>query len=150
VPAGSYVKAGPEWRRFAQALDRAPASLRTQARVRMAAAARVGVEAAHHRAASILPRHGGLADLVAQTPIVVDLDDIGGVVRVRIFVKGRDPGIDRGKFRHPVYGHRDRWAAETVQPGWFSDPMRELAPEMRSQLTAALHDVVRLIAEEAR
>lgn len=79
---------------------------------------------------------------------------------------GRDPGVTVGKrfnsrgagighsnavlinrtgeFRHPVFGHRDRWVAQRTRggKGWFDDTMRRNAPRVRPDIERAIQDVI--------
>lgn len=48
---------------------------------------------------------------------------------------------DAGILKHPLFGDRDRWFAQPVTPGWFSDPVEEAVPRVRDAIEAAL-DVI--------
>lgn len=84
-----------------------------------------------------LPESGGLADRVAET----HLDGIpyraGDAVGLRIRARAgvvRDPAsIDRGRVRHPTYGHRP-WVIQVVRPGWFRDAAKAVGPDVGRRL----------------
>jgi hypothetical protein len=111
--------------------------------IRAAAAPLVGdVRAA---ALDILPHSGGLAALVASSPIAVRTR-LTGVVGVRIqntrsgASKGgtRDFGTDRGRVAHPVFGRRPL-VHQNVPPGWFSKTLERKAPETLPLVLAAMN-----------
>lgn len=77
---------------------------------------------------------------------------------------GRDPGItirarsgrgrrrkvallDQGVIVHPVYGDREHWIRQTsgMHPGFFDDPARRAAPEIRKQVGQAMATVAKKI-----
>lgn len=97
--------------------------------------------AAKEAAVKGLPSSGGLNDYVA-----------AGQFAVRTRTGARNPGIrlvgkkkghdiratDRGRLRHPVWGH-DWWVTQDIKPGWWTDAMtsdRVLAPVRRDVLDA--------------
>lgn len=46
-------------------------------------------------------------------------------IRVRRSSDGRGPWhLNRGKWRHPYYGNRERWYEQRVTKGWFDDTGR--------------------------
>lgn len=52
--------------------------------------------------------------------------------------------LDAGILAHPLYGNRKRWYNQgepSVQPGWFTGPAQDAAPEVRAALEQALRDV---------
>jgi hypothetical protein len=49
--------------------------------------------------------------------------------------------LDEGRLTHPVYGNRERWVTQAVQPGWFTGPAEAAAPRVRAELEKALADV---------
>lgn len=49
--------------------------------------------------------------------------------------------LDRGRWKHPVHGHRDRWVTQTVPPGWFSRPAAGGAPAARREAAEAIRRV---------
>lgn len=55
---------------------------------------------------------------------------------------------ERGNLRHPLYGNRGRWFNQSIEPGWFSAPLRAQAPQINEQLTEAMQRVAQQIADE--
>jgi len=53
--------------------------------------------------------------------------------------------IDRGILRHPLFGSRDRWFNQKVRPGFFTDPMKRSAPQMKKAIVEALDRIARKI-----
>lgn len=103
------------------------------------------------RAAALreLPKRGGLAQRVAKARLST---------RRR---GGRDPGVrivatgmrqldqmDQGRVKHPVYGHRDRWATQRIPTGWFTDSMKAGAPQVRRELVKTLDELAGKLARK--
>ena len=66
------------------------------------------------------------------------------------FRKRRLNRLDAGILWHPLFGRfprgdpRNRWFEQgepSVQPGWFTGPAEDAAPEVRAELEQALRDV---------
>lgn len=49
--------------------------------------------------------------------------------------------LDAGLLTHPVYGNREVWRTQHVQPGWFTGPAEDAAPQVRTELERALEEV---------
>jgi len=49
--------------------------------------------------------------------------------------------LDAGLLTHPVYGNREVWRTQHVEPGWFTGPAEDAAPQVRAELERALEDV---------
>lgn len=58
--------------------------------------------------------------------------------------------LDAGVLRHPVFGNRQVWVAQKIQPGFWSDPMRAGGPEVREQILGVIADVNAKIASKNR
>lgn len=50
---------------------------------------------------------------------------------------------DLGILTHPVFGDREKWVDQTarVKPGFFTDPCKKAAPDIRAKVLDAMHDV---------
>jgi hypothetical protein len=63
--------------------------------------------------------------------------------------KRRLQRLDDGILWHPLFGRfprrdpRNRWFEQEVQPGWFTGPVEEAAPQVRDAIQQALDEVVR-------
>jgi len=49
--------------------------------------------------------------------------------------------LDSGRLTHPVFGNREVWRTQLVEPGWFTGPAEEAVPRVREELERALRDV---------
>lgn len=49
--------------------------------------------------------------------------------------------LDRGVLDHPLWGDREKWYAQPVEPGWFTGPAQAAAPRVHGELEQALRDV---------
>jgi hypothetical protein len=86
---------------------------------------------------------------------------LSGDMSVKISrLTGRNPGVNiraKGRVRdrhvarlnagilmHPLFGDRERWYAQMLgkgmRPGFFDDPARESAPDVRKAILAAMHE----------
>lgn len=87
-----------------------------------------------------LPKSGGLAERVASQVYGVrtSLASSGG--RVSLVGRGmkelRD--IDRGRLRHPVFGNRGVWRAQSVTPGFASQAAVHRVPKIRLAIAVAM------------
>lgn len=102
--------------------------------------------AAREAAATRLPRRGGLAERVAGSRFSAKTRTAGKNAGVRI-VGASDldlRSMDRGRLRHPVYGHR-RWVNQQIPAGWFSDALEERAPAVRVELVKAIDEVAKTL-----
>lgn len=96
-----------------------------------------------------LPQGGGLNRFVASSRI-------GSRTRTRgrnpaVFLTGKKSGhdlraIDRGRVRHPVFGNRDAWVTQQVEPGWWSRTLSEQAPAIRREVIRAMDEVAEKVA----
>lgn len=105
------------------------------------------IEAARQSALDNLPQRGGLAQQVAETHFAVRTRTSGGNPGVRIVGPSTRhlKDMDRGKLRHPVFGHDDRWVTQAIKPGWWTDALNAHAPEVRVALIAVLDETARRI-----
>lgn len=128
---------------------------RTELRKELNRAMRVGakplIPKARAEALSRLPQAGGLARQVAKEPMRVQTRT-GRDPGVRIVVGKKNGGArsaNRGFIRHPVFGNRERWVTQEVQPGWFDDPIRSGAPAIRKDIERALEDIADQVVRDA-
>lgn len=56
--------------------------------------------------------------------------------------------LDSGLLTHPVYGDREVWKTQEVEPDWFTGPARDAAPQVRAELERALDDVAERAASK--
>jgi hypothetical protein len=76
---------------------------------------------------------------------------------VNVRTNERDPGVaitgqatakarklrslDAGEIHHPLWGDREHWYRQEVQPGWFTGPAEAGGPRVREAIGKALEDV---------
>lgn len=96
--------------------------------------------------AQILPRRGGLAQLVAQSRIATRTRATGNSAGIRIVAENahRLGGLNAGRVRHPVF-NRGKWVTQQVRPGWFTDPIENNAPAIRSGVERVMRDIANKI-----
>lgn len=106
-------------------------------------------------ARSDLPRRGGLADRVAGSKfrtqrqagrapgftMIMRLPKKGGAVDLR--------AMNRGRLRHPVFGNRGTWVTQNVPAGWFEAALAPVKAKVAEDLTAAVRDMARRLADRA-
>lgn len=95
-----------------------------------------------------LPRSGGLNEWVAssviKTSVTTGVRTAGVTLRMR--KSGHDlKSIDAGIARHMVYGNPKVWATTQVKPGFWTEPLKAMKPEV----TAACVLAMRQVAAEA-
>lgn len=100
-----------------------------------------------------LPQRGGLAAQVAREPQRIQVRTGSTTAGVRIVVgknRGGAQQANRGVVRHPVFGNREVFVEQRVTPGWFDDPIKQSAPEIRRDLERALESAADKIVRDAR
>lgn len=103
-------------------------------------------------ARSMLPRRGGLADLVAGAQLNVVEDTAGDRVGVTVTAShGRVSlgPINAGDLRHPVWGTR-RWVGQRVRPGVWDRACETAKQGKDGELREQLQDVARDTASRAQ
>jgi hypothetical protein len=153
------VHLGEEWRRVSLALRDVDKNLPGKLRKSMRDAARPAAEDAKRRVKS-LPVHGakhsGLRRRVASG--VAIQAGAGRGLGVRIVTGMRDPQErnlpryldDSRGWRHPTFGHRDRWVHQDTGGSWFRAPIAEHRPQMTRDLQQVLDDAAETIAAASR
>lgn len=104
--------------------------------IRAAAAPAPAAAKAHAR--QILPKAGGLNDLIANDRVSVRSRLTGKGVGVRITNPKGGTALDEGQLRHPVYRNRTNWVLQRVRPGWFSEPMEQTSPAVTGAVLAVI------------
>lgn len=113
---------------------------------RMRLAAKPLIAQTRKAAREQLPHRGGLAERVATSPQRVVIRTGRRTAGVRIVTTRHDTAsTDRGRLRHPRFGHRDQWFDQSVTPGWWTNTLRRGAPVVRPQVIAAMETVARMV-----
>jgi len=124
--------------------------LRNELNKAMRNGAKTLIPKARAEALARLPQRGGLARQVSKEPARVQTRT-GRDPGVRVVVGKRQGGArsaNRGVIRHPVFGNRERWVDQKVPAGWFDDPMKDSAPEIRKALEQGIEDVAQRVVRE--
>jgi hypothetical protein len=103
-------------------------------------------------ARSMLPRRGGLADIVASAQLDVAQATAGDQVSVTVRATSTRVSlgpINAGDLRHPVYGSR-RWVGQRVRPGVWDRACETAIRGKDSELREQLGDVARDTASRAQ
>lgn len=98
---------------------------------------------------SIIPHRGGYSEILARAYYqTVSVRTVGGGAGMTVIGRAKGKAelrdvdaVNRGVLRHPVYGHRSRWATTSVPPGFFDNPARELEDDLVRNAEAALDRV---------
>jgi hypothetical protein len=93
-----------------------------------------------------LPKSGGLNRRVAESKIVTKRRMSGKNAGVRIVgTSGYDIGsINRGRVRHLTFGHLP-WRDQAVTPGFWTDPLKAIAPQVRREIDEAVKRIANQI-----
>ena len=128
--------------RVALALVDAPRNVRKECEKGLRNAARPMQRTFRASALGYLPLRGGLAEWVAagmrfRTSVSLQPDRLR--LRISASLPGHDlPALNRGRDRHPVYGHRDRWVTQEVRPNFYDDGGTVGAQEVEPELVDAI------------
>jgi len=108
-------------------------------------------KSARQGALQILPYRGGLAERVAGSRFTSRVTKRGKGAGLTIVGTGQDnlTRMDAGTVRHPVFGNRNRWVTERINPGWFTKPLTLDAPKVAVELDAAIDTVAAKLEAEA-
>ena len=95
-----------------------------------------------------LPQGGGLNRVIG-TSRIGSRTRTGGR-NPAVFLTGKKSGhdlrsIDRGRIRHPTFGHRP-WVNQSVKPGWWSETLAGQVPTIRREVIDVMDDVARRLA----
>ena len=56
--------------------------------------------------------------------------------------------LEAGRLRHPLFGDREHWYTQRVQPGFWSKPLEASAPLVRRELIKVMDDMAEKIARQ--
>lgn len=105
------------------------------------------------RAHNTLTRRSGLRETVARTVRVVNrtrgssnqLTVKSEGSRMPADQKALPVAMNKGTWRHPVFGNRKAWASQSVEPGWFDKPIEEHRERIFRQVESAIDTALRNI-----
>jgi hypothetical protein len=95
----------------------------------------------------------GLRETVARSiTITVSTSPRRAAVRIKAAAARMPPDqrrlprrLNRGKWRHPVFGNKENWVTQTSEPNWFDGTIKKHAPEVRREIKAQVDEVMRKI-----
>jgi len=93
-----------------------------------------------------LPWQGGLGRKVARAKMATKVKLAGETANVSIVAihKYDLEAIDRGRVRHPTFGHHP-WVIQLVQPGYWTRPLVEGSPGVRREIVGAIETIAKKI-----
>jgi hypothetical protein len=120
----------------------------------MRSAEQEGLQKAKESALANLPKRGGLNEWVAASKFASRNRLTGRTVGVSLIASkagGRQgqhdvEATDAGTFRHPVFGHKV-WVEQSINPGWWTNALTSLAPELQIKLLAAMAAIEELVTK---
>ena len=137
---------GEDFARAARALHAAGSGgLKKELGVGIRAGVRPLIALNRAAAREMLPKKGGLNELVAKATETITVQTAGNNIGVRVSVGNKNPGpraTDAGHVRHPLFGDRRHWYDEPVKPGWFSATMHKNSPSTEPFVRAAMQRVL--------
>ncbi len=136
----------------AGAINRLTPGLRKEFMGSLRKTSKASIVAVKAAAASDLPSSGGLNLFAKKSTIGLRTRSTGAGAGVRIVgtKSGHDlEAIDRGSLRRPLFGNRKHWFSQSVHPGFFSDTIRERAPEAREGLLLVMETFLKRIKTES-
>lgn len=147
---------GSDFRKLARDLELAGEHLMAREVPRAARRAAVPiVRAIRQEAKETLPRRGGFADYVGDSRITVRT--LTGVRAAGVRIVGVRPraggavdlqAVNRGRLRHPVFGSKNRWRTQPVNPGFWDEPVSRHVRTFRWELGVALDNIRRDIEKQ--
>lgn len=101
------------------------------------------VQAAEKR---VLPKAGGLNDLVGDIEVKTQI--LAGQKTAGVRVVQRSAGHDlkslnRGRLRHPTWGHRDRWVDQEIPAGWWEAALEKYGAAVLIHVELAMAEAAR-------
>lgn len=150
MAGGLKVEGGDQLRALAVELKAADRALWLATARNLRAIAKPAAAAVQAEERRVLPKRGGLNERVASTKIGVRVTTGSRSAGVRL-VQGKKvvPGFmggenDTGTIRHPVYGNRKKWVAQSGLPtGWWERPLLAMEPEAQRAMKAAMDAAAR-------
>ena len=102
----------------------------------------------------VLPKAGGMADLVSAQPIYIR-SKTNSKKDFSVFViqtwKGHDlRSLNNGRLRHPVFGRRENtadWQNQKITPGYFTDAITMKISRIRKVFVKAANDALKGIEQ---
>lgn len=134
-----------EYKAFAQKLKAADKSVARSLRKRLREAGKPLSEGVLEDGPDGLPSSGGLADWLRQSKGTVSITQAR--LEIKLSRGGRhDLGaINRGQLRHPLFGNRRVWFAQSVEAGTYDKAFEKHAEQALPEVERVLDDIMREI-----
>ena len=147
LPVALTVSGEDAFSGLANRLNAAAAELATEVDAAVARAVESLPSELRASAQSTLPRRGGLAESVANSTIAVSHHNSAGIVDVTVTASSPYDidEMDHGIVHHPLFGDKNHWYTESVNPGWWSRPVGVAQRRVEPEIAHALDVVARRI-----
>jgi hypothetical protein len=121
------------------------ATLRRSVQARIRLAAKPLIPIIQQSARDSLPKAGGMNEFVAKRRPRTSVRFGARSAAVRITYKGKGAPSDKGPWRHPVFGNRQKWVSEEYKPaeGWWERAEEKGTPLARVAMSGVLEEVAR-------
>lgn len=127
------------------------ADLRRELHKVVPAAARPLIPKVRQAARQSLPKRGGLNERIAKKPLRAQARTGVKTAGVRIVGTKVDPRINQGRVFHPVFGRKPGVTQQVpAAEGYFTDTLKESAPQVRAAVQKALEDFTDRMVREAK
>lgn len=121
--------------------------IRREVQKTIRAAAQPLVPIIQESAQESLPKAGGMNEFVAKRRPRISVRTGARTAGVSIRYAGKGAPSDRGPWRHPVFGHRDRWVSQTYVAGehWWERAEERGTPLAKVAMATVLEKVARQV-----
>ena len=134
-----------EYRAFAAKLKGAEKSVARSLRKRLRDAGKPLAQGVVEDGPEGLPSGGGLADWLRQSKGAVSMTQSRLEIKLSRGGKHDLNVINRGTLRHPLYGNRRVWVAQSVEAGTYDKAFDKHAEQALPEVARALDDIMREI-----
>lgn len=131
-----------EYKALVQRLRAADRSVQTSLRRRLREAGKPLADAVIQEGPEGLPEGGGLADFLRSAK--GGLSMTATRLQIRLSYGKHDlAAVNRGRLRHPVFGHRRTWVNQSVAAGTYDKAIEKHADEAGREIEQVLDDIAR-------
>ena len=134
-----------EYKAFAKKLKGAERSVARDLRKRLREAVKPLTEGLVQDGPEGLPSSGGLADWLRQSKGSMSMTRTKLQIRLARGGKHDLNAINRGQLRHPLYGNRRVWVAQSVESGTYDKAFEKHAEQALPVIERVLDDIMREI-----
>lgn len=144
MPIEIRITGADQFRDVARQIRGANRELRKELARAMTKATKPLKVAVKRSARTRLPRQGGLGRRVARAKMATKTKVAGPTANVSIVAvhKYDLDAIDRGRVKHPTYGHKP-WVIQLVRPGYWTEPLVQGGPQVRQEIVKAVDGIAK-------